>query len=270
MTPVTGTTPEIAAALLEKVRERRPLIHHITNIVTAGDVANVTLALGASPIMAHAPDEVEEVTGHAGALVLNIGTLTAELVATMLLAARRANALGIPVILDPVGAGGTAFQRRSLSASCRTSLFVRAGNAGEIAALAGEGGGVHGVEAAGVLAPVDELAQHLARTAGAAVAATGAEDVLTDGSRVLRIENGDPLLARITRKRHGDRRRRSLRGRGAGRPCRRGRGARLLRSRGRDCGRDFERPGHVRVALFDAVAGLDGPTIRGRARMTAL
>mgnify|MGYP001251471142 CR=1 FL=1 len=196
---MTGVTAAGAAALLARVRERRPLVHHITNTVTINDVANVTLALGAAPVMAHAPEEVEEMVAAAGALALNIGTLTVQTVDAMMLAGRRANAMGIPVILDPVGAGATAFrtaQAERLLGGLRIACIR--GNAGEIAALAGHAGGVRGVDATGRVEAVDRLARDLARRTGAAVVATGVVDVLTDGDRVVRIENGDPLLAGIT------------------------------------------------------------------------
>lgn len=185
--------------LLALVRDRRPLIHHITNFVTAGDVANITLALGASPVMARAPEEVEEVAAHAGALVLNTGTLTSEVGTVMLRAGRAANARGIPVVLDPVGAGGTAFRTtwvRRLLGELRCACIR--GNAGEIAALGGRPGALRGVDAAGAIAGIGDLARRVARETGAVVAATGSEDLVTDGVTSLRIANGHPLLGRIT------------------------------------------------------------------------
>ena len=196
---VTEPAPLAAADMLARVRERHPLVHHITNVVTVNDVANVTLAVGASPVMAHAAEEVEEMVAAAGALVLNIGTLTAQVVEVMLLAGRRANAAGVPVVLDPVGAGATAFrtaQSRRLLDAVRVAC-VR-GNAGEVAALAGRPGGVRGVDAAGRVDALDDLARALARATGAVVAATGRVDLLTDGRRTVRIENGHALLAQIT------------------------------------------------------------------------
>lgn len=99
-----------AGKLLADLRAQRPMVHHITNLVVTNDTANVTLHLGAQPVMAHAMEEVEEMAAMAGALVLNIGTLSAPWIAAMMAAGRRANALGIPVVLDPVGAGATAFR----------------------------------------------------------------------------------------------------------------------------------------------------------------
>ena len=95
------------AELLALVRRKRPLVHHITNKVTINDCANITLCTGASPVMAEAPEEAADMAAIAGALVLNIGTLTSAQVDSMVLAGSRANALGIPVILDPVGVGAT-------------------------------------------------------------------------------------------------------------------------------------------------------------------
>jgi len=204
--PAGTLTPAAAAAILARVREARPLIHHITNTVTQNDVANATLAIGAAPVMAHAPEEVEDMVAQAQALVLNIGTLTAAVVEAMLRAARRANTAGIPVVLDPVGAGATPFrtaQAERLLAGARIAC-VR-GNAGEIAALAGQSGTVRGVDAAGAAGPRPAaadaeaaLAAALAVRLGCAVAATAAVDVLTDGARLVRLAHGHPLLRAIT------------------------------------------------------------------------
>jgi len=191
--------PARAAALLLRVRERSPLIHHITNIVTANDVANVTLAVGAAPVMALAVEEVEEVAAAAGAVVLNIGTPTPQIVDAMVRAGRRANARGVPVVLDPVGAGATAFrtaQARRVLQAVRVAC-VR-GNAGEVAALAGRAGAIRGVDAMGEVDALDELARGLARETRAVVAATGPIDLLTDGARTVHVQNGHPLLTRIT------------------------------------------------------------------------
>src|SRR5512146_1653762 len=97
----------LVADRLEAIREGKPLIHHITNLVVMNETANATLAIGALPVMAHAREEVAEMVGIAGALVLNVGTLTPELIDAMAIAGRRANELGVPIVLDPVGAGAT-------------------------------------------------------------------------------------------------------------------------------------------------------------------
>jgi hydroxyethylthiazole kinase len=152
--------------------------------------------------MAHAPEEVEAMVEHAGALVLNIGTLTSAAVDAMLRAGARANALGVPVVFDPVGAGATPF-RTSQAARILHAVRVACvrGNAGEIAALAGRAGGVRGVDATGAApgtAEIAGLAAELTRRTGGAVAATGPVDVVTDGDRLVRLRHGHPRLRQIT------------------------------------------------------------------------
>src|SRR4029077_328201 len=142
---------------LRELRERKPLVHQITNYVVMNETANATLAIGALPVMAHAPQEVEEMVGLASALVLNIGTLSEDWVEAMLIAGRAASARGIPVVLDPVGAGATAYRtetaRRILD---QVDVTVLRGNAGEVSTLVGSEPVVRGVEAiASGLEPAD-------------------------------------------------------------------------------------------------------------------
>ena len=123
---------------LRALRESKPLIHQITNYVVMNETANATLALGALPVMAHAGEEVEEMTGLASALVLNIGTLSEHWVEAMLLAGGSANARQIPVVLDPVGAGATAYRTDTAHRILRlVDVTVLRGNAGEVATLVG-------------------------------------------------------------------------------------------------------------------------------------
>ncbi|RMF26353.1 MAG: hydroxyethylthiazole kinase, partial [Chloroflexi bacterium] len=152
------------ANALARIREERPLIHQITNLVVMNDTANVTLHVGALPVMAHAPEEVAEMTGMADALVLNIGTLTPAWVDSMRLAGHAANARGIPIVLDPVGAGATRLRTETgLRLLRELQIAVVRGNAGEIGALSGAGGLVRGVESVeGVQDPV-AVAQAMAR-----------------------------------------------------------------------------------------------------------
>lgn len=206
MTPGSNLDPAAAAALLARVREIRPLVHHITNTVTQNDVANVTLALGAAPVMAQAPEEVEAMVAQARALVLNLGTPSLAEVDAMLLAGRHANRMGIGIVLDPVGVGATPFrtaQTERLLGEVRFAC-VR-GNAGEVAALAGRPGAVRGVDAvpeAEAAGRAEDgraaLASALAVRLCCAVAATAQVDVLTDGTRLVRLAHGHPWLARIT------------------------------------------------------------------------
>lgn len=189
----------IPADLLAAVRSERPLIHHITNSVTINDCANITISAGAAPVMTGAPEEVTEMVAAAGALVLNIGTLSAAQVEAMLAAGRRANDLGIPVILDPVGAGATGFRtatvKRLLDA---LDIAVLKGNAGEIGVLAGTGGSVRGVDSGGVVGDPVETAKECARVTGTVVSMTGAIDVVTDGDRVFLVKNGVPAMDRLS------------------------------------------------------------------------
>src|ERR671930_1103030 len=144
---------------LRELRERKPLVHQITNYVVMNETANATLALGALPVMAHAREEVEEMVALAGALVINIGTLSPHWVEAMLAAGRAANAKGIPVVLDPVGAGATRYRtdtaRRILD---EVDVTVLRGNAGEVATLVGVDDEVRGVESIGSGASPAEIA----------------------------------------------------------------------------------------------------------------
>ncbi len=188
-----------AAEALARLREEHPLIHHITNQVVMNDTANLTLHLGALPVMAHAPEEVGDMVSVAGALVLNTGTLTTETIATMLIAGRRANALGIPIVLDPVGAGANRF-RTEMNARLLSELRIAVvrGNAGEIATLAGAGGRVKGVESVGAVENPAAVARELARRCGAVVAITGQRDLISDGRRTLAVDNGHRWLTTLT------------------------------------------------------------------------
>jgi hydroxyethylthiazole kinase len=186
-------------ATLAVVRERRPLVHNITNYVVMNETANAILALGALPVMAHAPEEVEEMVGLAGALVLNIGTLSESWIEAMLLAGRAANERGVPIVLDPVGAGATAYRtetaRRLLE---ELDVAVLRGNTGEVATLVGVEAEVRGVESVDAGGDPAALAREAARTLGLVASVTGAVDHVSDGGRAAAISNGHPLLASIT------------------------------------------------------------------------
>jgi hydroxyethylthiazole kinase len=184
---------------LRTLRDRKPLVHQITNYVVMNETANATLALGALPVMAHAGEEVEEMVRLASALVLNIGTLSEHWVESMLLAGVAANGRGIPVVLDPVGVGATEYRtttaRRILDL---VDVTVLRGNAGEVATLVGAQAEVRGVESISTgLAPA-ELAQEAARRLGVIASVTGPVDHVSDGERVLSVANGHELLATVT------------------------------------------------------------------------
>jgi len=193
------TLPQQIGRILTRIRDQKPLLHHITNLVTMNDVANATLAMGALPVMAYALEEVAATVEAADALILNLGTPTGERLEAMLAAGHRANERSIPVVLDPVGVGATPFRTdaaQRLLAELKVAI-VR-GNAGEIGALTGMGGRMRGVEVVqGVADPV-ATATGLAQAWGTVVALTGARDIVVDGQRVMAVDNGHPLLKAIT------------------------------------------------------------------------
>ena len=190
--------------MLEQVRTKAPLIQCITNFVTVNDCANILLAAGASPTMAQDIREVEEAVEGANGLVCNLGAI--DFVDSMILAGKRANELGIPVVLDPVAAGGTTL-RRQLSAKLLEEVHFSAirGNASEIRALAGQASLGSGVDAAAWDAITKEnmpqsveVIRNLAQRTGAVIAVSGAMDVISDGTQTMLLHNGCPTMARIT------------------------------------------------------------------------
>lgn len=189
------------ANLLDLIRQREPLVHHITNYVTVNDCANVVLAIGASPIMADDAGEVEEVTALADALVLNMGTLNQRTVGSMLAAGKKANERGIPVVLDPVGVGISRLRRDTAKKILdQVKIAIIRGNLSEISYLAGENSAARGVDtsAADEKNNPAKAAGSLARQQECVVAVTGAVDVITDGQRTVRISNGHSMLSRVT------------------------------------------------------------------------
>ena len=188
-----------AADIMTRVRHQRPLVHQITNFVVMNETANITLCAGALPVMAHARQEVDEMAGAAHALVLNLGTLWAEQVDSMLLAGRRANLRGIPIVLDPVGAGATRFRTESaLRLLKQLSVSVVRGNLAEVATLAGYQANISGVESAGAAGDRAEVAASCARKFGCVVAITGPTDIVSNGTRVARVCNGHEMMSRVT------------------------------------------------------------------------
>lgn len=182
------------------VKQQRPLVHNVTNVVVTNFTANGLLAVGASPVMAYAREEVADMAKIAGALVLNLGTLSADLVEAAIIAGRSANLHGIPVLLDPVGAGATPFRTKSALEILReVRISMVRGNAAEIAHLIGEAAAIKGVDADGLEdeAPVD-LAARAANRLGTIVAITGKEDVITDGMQGYVIRGGHPIMAKVT------------------------------------------------------------------------
>jgi hydroxyethylthiazole kinase len=184
---------------LRLLREHKPLVHQITNYVVMNETANATLALGALPVMAHAIEEVEEMASVAGALVLNIGTLSQHWIEAMLLAAKAANRAGVPIVLDPVGAGATTLRTETAKRIVgETEMAVVRGNAAEVATLAGRQAEIRGVESLGAADSGAELARQAARELGAVVAVTGPVDHVSDAERVVAVSNGHELLGTVS------------------------------------------------------------------------
>jgi len=185
--------------LLSLVREKRPLVHHITNYVTVNDCANITLCAGGAPVMADAAEEVAEMAAIASALVLNIGTLNRVQIESMEMAGSMAGERRIPIILDPVGVGATQYRtktaRRLLD---KLDITILKGNAGEIGVLAGADARVRGVDSHGLSGDPVEIAREYAESSGLVVAMSGATDIVTDGKHTLLVENGHPMMGSIS------------------------------------------------------------------------
>jgi len=256
-------------ASLRLVRERKPLVHQITNYVVMNETANATLALGALPVMAHAREEVAEMARIAGALVLNIGTLSPPWVEAMLIAGAAANEAGVPVVLDPVGAGATAFRTETAKRILdEVDVAVLRGNAGEVATLVGVEAEVRGVESIAAGDDAAAIARAAAATLGVVASVTGPVDHVSDGERVAAIANGHPLLARVT---------------GTGCMSSALTGCFLAVAEpydaavaalvafgvaGEDAAQGAHGPGSFHVNLYDALAALDPGSLDGRARVT--
>jgi hydroxyethylthiazole kinase len=184
---------------VELIRQRAPLVHNITNFVVMNTTANALLALGASPVMAHALEEVEEMAGLASALVLNIGTLSPLWVDAMVLAGRQANRKQVPVVIDPVGAGATNFRNEMMSrllAEVRPAVIR--GNASEIRALYYTEQGTRGVDSTHSPEQALDAARALAGALQCVVCSSGETDVIVAPEGVIRVSNGHPLMPRVT------------------------------------------------------------------------
>jgi hydroxyethylthiazole kinase len=254
---------------LRIVRERKPLVHQITNYVVMNETANATLALGALPVMAHAREEVAEMVRIAGALVLNIGTLSPHWVEAMLIAGVAANDAGVPVVLDPVGAGATSYRTETAKRILdEVDVAVLRGNAGEVATLVGVEAEVRGVESIAAGDEAAAIARAAASTLGVVASVTGPVDHVSDGNRAAAIANGHPLLAAVT---------------GTGCMSSAITGCFLAVTdpfeaavaalvafgvAGEDAARDAKGPGSFHVGLYDALAALDPDSLDERARVT--
>jgi hydroxyethylthiazole kinase len=251
---------------LRELRARKPLVHQITNYVVMNETANATLALGALPVMAHAREEVGEMASAAGALVLNIGTLSEHWVDAMLLAGKVTEA---PIVLDPVGAGATTYRTATAKRLLEElEVAIVRGNAAEIATLAGREAEIRGVESIGAGGSASELAREAARTLGCVVSVTGHTDHVSDGERAVAVSNGHELLGTVS-------------GTGCmstaitgafvaakpGEPLEAA--AEALAAfgvAGEDAARGAAGPGTFHASLYDALYNLDPETLDGRAR----
>lgn len=188
------------ASVVKKIREKNPIVFHITNTVTINDCANITLAIGASPLMSFCKDELEDIISFASALVINIGTMEKEMREIVVEAGKIANKLGKPVILDPVGVGATKARKKLIeSLMSEVQFAVIKGNMAEIKTIYGikniENRGVDSVEE---LENADEIAKLLAKRYDTIIAVTGKQDIVSDGFRIAKINNGTAALAKVT------------------------------------------------------------------------
>lgn len=185
---------------LEQIRLRNPLIHNLTNIVAAQFSANGLLALGASPIMSANVEEMTELPALSQAVVINIGTLIGKELEAMLLAGETANRLGIPVVLDPVGVGASAYRREAVKRLLQAVRFaaIRA-NSAELAAIAGVPWQAKGVDAGtGEVSRLSDIVQSVASRYGCIAVMSGEVDIICDGTRLAKVHNGTPMFPKIT------------------------------------------------------------------------
>lgn len=180
-----------------RIRQERPLIQQITNFVVQNETANITLCVGALPVMVWEIEEVAEMVTHAGGLLFNVGNIT--WADSMIVAGKKANELGVPVVLDPVGAGATKPRTDAIKRIIsEVKIDIIRGNSAEIGILAGAGGKIKGVEAVGETEGMLDAARDYAKREGFVVSVTGAEDIVTDGERTALVKNGHPIMSLVT------------------------------------------------------------------------
>ena len=184
---------------VEKIRKNAPLVHNITNYVVMNTTANALLALGASPVMAHALPEVEEMAGIAGALVINIGTLSDVWIEAMFKAAKTAKARQIPIVIDPVGAGATQYRTRTARLLIETSApSIIRGNGSEIMALCQQDQKTKGVDSTSASDQAIDSARALALEFGCVVCVTGETDYIVSQQDIIQVKNGHAMMPRVT------------------------------------------------------------------------
>ncbi len=184
---------------VEIIRKKTPLVHNITNYVVMNNTANALLALGASPVMAHAEPEVAEMVTIAGALVINIGTLSDPWISAMTIAAARAKELKIPIVLDPVGVGATTYRTRTARQLLQVaSPTIIRGNGSEIMALCEQNVATKGVDSTSASDLAIDSAMALGRELGAVVCITGETDYIVSGESLISVKNGHHMMPRVT------------------------------------------------------------------------
>ncbi len=184
---------------ISAIREKVPLVHSITNYVAMNNTANALLALGASPVMAHAENEVEDMLDIAGALVINIGTLSDPWIRAMKLAIEKAKTSGVPTVFDPVGAGATGLRNNAIHVLFPSGppTIIR-GNASEINAAAKSAATTRGVDSTESSESALQSAKRLIDTYGSTVCISGAIDYILDGETTLKVHNGHQLMPKVT------------------------------------------------------------------------
>ncbi len=189
---------KISDSLIE-VRNKKPLVHHITNYVTVNDCANITLTIGASPVMADDIGEVEEMVSFASSLVLNIGTLNSRSIESMLAVGKKAKERGIPIVFDPVGVGATSLRTATAKRIIEeVEPSVIRGNMSEIKILAGADAQIKGVDSTADEEDGKLIAKQLSKKCNCVIAITGKQDIIAHGDRVCLIDNGHPILSQVT------------------------------------------------------------------------
>lgn len=268
MTPLAGSADAVWQDV-QRLREQSPLVHSITNYVVMNSTANALLALGAAPVMAHASEEVEEIVAIASALVVNIGTLSLSWIAAMRQAMVAARRRGIPVVLDPVGAGASRLRTTTcleLMAAAPPSIIR--GNASEIRALRVSGAATRGVDSRDSAEAALEAGRELGAATGAVVSISGPVDLIVRGRDVIEVANGHPMMPRVT-------------GLGCAASALTGAFAAVnpdpflaaahamavMGLCGERAAEQASGPGSFQVAFLDALYLLDGATVRGRLRL---
>lgn len=183
---------------LEDLRNKAPLVHNITNYVVMNVTANALLSVGASPVMAHANEEVEEMVSISSALMLNIGTLSEKWIEAMFTAGKKAKEVGVPVVLDPVGAGATALRTETANRLIeKVQPDIIRGNASEVMALLMADAKTKGVDSSSSSEDAIGIAKEMAAAKNCIVSVSGKIDYITDGNRLIAVNNGHPLMGKI-------------------------------------------------------------------------